>query len=139
MAKRGRPPVQHIKHVHTIALSPETEELLTETKNAFIAAKGIRAIGEAAKGVLSHPAGLAAVLSGLGLAFLMFNPSVREGLKTASSKSKDAADSFFDLTLGMMLSVLGAGKEEKDVTRNAFWDALQEIAKSTTPFPGLFP
>ncbi len=62
--KAGRPPVQHIEHVHVLSLSPELEEKIDGLQETFIKGKALRAVGEAAKGVLSHPAGIVA-LTGL--------------------------------------------------------------------------
>lgn len=59
--KGGRPKVQHIKHVHVIELSPAAEEAVETYKETQTIRASVRAAGEALKGLLSHPAGLAAV------------------------------------------------------------------------------
>lgn len=56
----GRPPVQHIKHVHTLALSPELEEKIDEAINK-------RMIGMAVRGVFSSNVG-----AGFAVAAILF-------------------------------------------------------------------
>ncbi len=103
MAKTGpgRPPIQHIKHVHTIALSPELEEKIDGLREAFIIGNGARAAGVAAKGILSHPAGLV-TLTGIALflwiKFLGGEKAIAEG---GEAVMKWAADIATELNIGL--------------------------------------
>lgn len=90
MAQRGRPPVQHIKHVHTIALSPEVEEKLDLIIQAQLASRGISSLGRFFGSLASHPAGLA-VIAGIA-AYI----GIRLGaLGAARSAAEDAQVSFW--------------------------------------------
>ncbi len=69
--KAGRPPVQHIKHVHVLGLSPELEEKIDNLTAAWLGGKSIRAAGEVFKGIVRTPIGIAAV--GAVFAYFGFN------------------------------------------------------------------
>ncbi len=70
--KKGRPPVQHIKH--HIIIPEETLAFLDNLMERWTIGKAIRAAGEAGKGILSHPAGLLTVTGMVAAALFAFAP-----------------------------------------------------------------
>lgn len=63
-----RPPIQHHKVVHTIALSPELEEKIDSVLDRVTIHRAIQAGGEAVKGAVSHPAGYIGVVGAIIIA-----------------------------------------------------------------------
>ncbi len=106
--KRGRPRVQHIKHVHVIALSPKLEEKIDSIREAYIlnrlGGRTIEAIGRAA----SHPVGFA-VVSGAIIALL-----IKLGLM------KDEIAAIQELAEGTA-SAFGKAAEEADFILKRAW------------------
>ncbi len=91
--KAGRPPVQHIKHVHVLSLSPALEEKIDSLREAYIlnrlGGRTIEAIGRAA----SHPVGFA-VVSGAITALLIKLGLMKEEIAAIQELAEGTASAF---------------------------------------------
>ncbi len=119
-AKEGRPPVQHIKHVHVLRLSPELEEKIDDLKNAWIARGALRVLGN----VLSHPVGIAVVTSLVLIAL------------GRAMKTTEAQNEFW--TIVSPFTAILAGK--LDLEPDALLSKLKSAGRGTIEFlAGLIP
>ncbi len=142
--RAGRPPVQHIKHVHVLSLSPELEEKIDSIQETFIKGKALRAVGEAAKGVLSHPAGLIAVAGIWITVMLTIRPGAlgavvnEKGVVTGFSRSLFTA--YARNIIGPIMTAAGVDMEDTEHAVEQLWDlAQQRIGRPITEFiKGLF-
>ncbi len=147
--KPGRPKVLIRRHV--IEVKKETREWIEEmigiTTTRTIAGKAIEAGGRAARGFLSHPAGLAVLAVGWISLILVIKPKAlgaeiedreEEGVVTRYLKSLPK-NLFMDYARAVMVPLMSAGGVSKEETERAvsnLWDLAQNrIGK---PLVGFF-
>ncbi len=139
--KAGRPPVQHIKHVHVIALSPGLEEKIDTVTERFVMGKGLRAVGEAVKGLLSHPAGLILVAGVWISIFITLRPQEagvdvdKEG--TIIGINRFIFMSYAQNIMGPIMAVQGVSQEDTNVALTRLFDIWEgRIGKPLRGFLG---
>ncbi len=146
--KLGRPKVLIRRYV--IEVKKETrdwiEEMIGVVTTRAVAGKGLRAVGEAAKGLLSHPAGLLVIAAG-SITLAALTPWGRaklgietddEGLVTSINRNI-----FMAYATSIYTPITGAAGFSPEETRKAIgllWDVWQEkIGKPVIGFlQGLF-
>ncbi len=130
----GRPRVLLRRHV--IEVKKETREWIEEMIGVIttrqIAGKGLRAVGEAAKGLLSHPAGLLVIATG-SITLAALTPWGRaklgietddEGIVTAINRNLFMA--YAESIMVPIMTVMGIDKEETRRSVGLLWDVAQE-------------
>ena len=127
-ARRGRPPVQHIKHVHTLALSPELEEAIGELQETYLKGRIVSALGRATRGLLSHPAGIGAIAAVIA-AIWFFLLGGRQAIEEKGRELSDAAiDVLANITTGAYIGVTGGIALNREVWTRLF-QAFTRIPK----------
>ncbi len=130
----GRPPVQHLKHVHVLALSPEVEEFLIKALDRLTIHRTIQAGGEALKGALSHPAGYLSVLAGVLIAAHTL-PIIGPAIVEAEKKAADAAGKAVETYVKDTWTTIARGAEEQREEQreaqgewvNSIWEAIKWV------------
>ncbi len=128
-------PINKVYHVLNI---PEKEqefirELAEDLIDKWRQGKAIRAVGEAVKGILSHPAGLMAVLSAVGLAFLL-SPFGREALEKGSEAVGAAARSYWSSFIDPVLIATGVPQRDLTSIKLAWVNSILDSLRGLTPF-----
>lgn len=113
----GRPPIQHHKIVHTIALSPETEEFLDKALDRYAVVSPVRAL-------LGNPEFAKYILGFLGVAAAYW------AVRQATTPAEDAAKGFV-CTLGA-----AAGLSQEDCDR--VWADAKRTVKDIPIVGGIF-
>lgn len=121
---RGRPKTLVRRHV--LEIKKDTREWLSEEldelKNAFVLGKTARAIGETAKGVLSHPVGFAAVAGPITalLIALLVKPGPGTGIAGRDLERE---------WIGMVLGALPIDAETREKGVNNLLGAIRTMRK----------
>ncbi len=142
--KAGRPKVLLRRHV--IEVKKETrdwiEEMIGMVTTRHIAGKGLRAVGEAAKGLLSHPAGLLAIAAG-SITLAALTPWGRDklGIKTddegiVTSINRNIFMAYATSIYTPIMGVAGVSPEDTRRAIGLLWDVAQE--KIGKPIIGFF-
>ncbi len=84
----GRPPIQHHKLI--ISFDEDAKEVIEEVRHTFLLGKVSRAVGEATKGLLSHPVGYLGIIGAIVLAAHTI-PGIREIVIGFEKKQAKAA------------------------------------------------
>ena len=126
----GRPPIQHHKVVHTIALSPETEEVLDRVLDRWTINRVIGAGGEIIEGATSHPLGYLGVVGAVIIA-LHTIPGIRELVvkfeKELADSANEATETFLKNLWGGTTPTAEANFDAWERWRNNLWDSLRGL------------
>lgn len=120
----GRPPVQHHKHI--ISFDDGAVELLTEMKDAYLQGRVIEAVGEAAEGFLSNPAGALWAAGGIIAALAVI-------------VGKDKLDSILDYFASLQTLLQAETGEEKSTAANQLAIDLRALIRALSPLGPLTP
>ncbi len=142
--KPGRPKVLIRRHV--IEVKKETrewiEKMIGVVTTRQIAGKSLRAMGEAAKGLLSHPAGLLVIAAGsITLAALTPWGRAKLGIETddegiVQSINRNLFMAYAESIMVPIMTVIGISKEDTRRSVGLLWDVAQE--KIGKPIIGFF-
>ncbi len=136
--KAGRPKVLLRRHV--IEVKEDTREwiegLIDAQRNASILNSGVKAAGRAARGLLSHPAGLI-LLVGAWISLLIVLRPKALGAETEEREENGVATTylkslpknlFMDYVRSIMVPIMGAAgvsKEDTEFATGKLWDLAQ--------------